>query len=97
LTPCGRREIHKVVFVRKPKVTRPFGKPRRRREGNIKIYLKAIGWRGFIKPRIGTMAGFCEHGYDPSGYTQCPARRGTWLGEGQWRGRSVQAVAKGTL
>jgi hypothetical protein len=43
-----------VVFVRKPKVTRLLGKTRRRREDNIKMYLKAIGWRGFVRPRIGT-------------------------------------------
>jgi hypothetical protein len=40
--------------MRKPEVTRPFGKTRRIREDNTKIVLKSIGWTGFIWLRIGT-------------------------------------------
>jgi hypothetical protein len=46
--------MHIVVFVRKPKVRRPLGKTRRRRKDNIKMCIKAIGWRCFIRPKIGT-------------------------------------------
>jgi hypothetical protein len=46
--------------VGKPEVKRPFGRPRRRRKDNIKMYLKEVGcgvWTGSIWLRIGTGGG----------------------------------------
>jgi len=54
VTPWGRREMRVAVFVKNPKVTSAFGKMKRRREYNIKMYLKAMGWRGFTRRRRGT-------------------------------------------
>ena len=34
------------VLVRKPEGKRPLGRPRRRWEDNIKMYLQEVGWRG---------------------------------------------------
>jgi hypothetical protein len=33
------------VLVAKPEVRRPFGRPRRRWENNIKMDLQEVGWR----------------------------------------------------
>jgi len=45
-----RRGVHRVL-VRKPEGKRPFGRPRRRWEGNIKINFKEVrfGGMGWIK------------------------------------------------
>ena len=45
------------VLVGKPEGKRPFGRPRRRWEDNIKMNLKEVGWgtwTGLIWLRIGT-------------------------------------------
>jgi hypothetical protein len=34
------------ISVRKPEGKRPLGKPRHRREDNIKVDLREIGWDG---------------------------------------------------
>ena len=34
-------------LVRKPEGKRPFGRPRRRRENNIKMDLQEVGYEGF--------------------------------------------------
>jgi hypothetical protein len=33
-----------TIFVGKPEAKRPLGRPRRRWEDNIKLYLQDIGW-----------------------------------------------------
>ena len=38
----GGRRVHKVL-VGKPEGKRPLGRPRRRREDNIKMYLQEVG------------------------------------------------------
>jgi len=52
-----------------PEGRRPWGSPRHRRGNNIKIALKQVRTvsTGFIWLSIGTVAGFCDHGNDPSG------------------------------
>jgi hypothetical protein len=32
------------ILVRKPEGKKPLGRPRRRWEGNIKMYFKEMGW-----------------------------------------------------
>jgi hypothetical protein len=59
------------VSVGRPEVNRPVGRPRRRWEDNIKLDLREMGinW-GKLDPdgaRLGPVAGFCEHGDEPSG------------------------------
>jgi hypothetical protein len=36
--------VHKNILVGKHKVKRPLGKPRRRRDGNIRMDLREIRW-----------------------------------------------------
>jgi hypothetical protein len=52
----GERRGTYSVLVGKPEGKRPLGKPRRRREDNIKVDLKEICgvWSGLIWLRIGT-------------------------------------------
>jgi hypothetical protein len=55
--------------VCKPQRKSPLERPRHRWEDKIKIGLKEIGWRmrtGFIWLRIGTVAGSCKHGNEPT-------------------------------
>jgi len=50
---------------------RPLGRPRRRWEDNIKMDFKEIGidgGTGFGWLRIGAVAGFYEHGDEPSSF-----------------------------
>jgi len=45
------------VLVGRLEGKRPLGRPRRRREGNIKVYLQEVGWEawtGFEELRIRT-------------------------------------------
>jgi hypothetical protein len=42
----GERRGAYRVLVWKPEGRRPLGRPRRRWENNIKIYLREVGWRG---------------------------------------------------
>jgi len=39
------RNAYKIL-IRKPERNRPLGRPRRRREDNIRLDLRGIGWRG---------------------------------------------------
>jgi len=39
------RNIYKIL-VGKPERKRPLGRPRHRWEGNIRLYLRYIGWEG---------------------------------------------------
>jgi hypothetical protein len=59
------------VLVGRPEGKRPLGRPRRRWEDNIKMYLGEIGidganWIRLAQDRV-QWGGFCEHGDDPSG------------------------------
>ena len=40
---CERRDVHRVL-VGKPERKGPLGRPRRRREDNIKMDLQAVGY-----------------------------------------------------
>jgi hypothetical protein len=54
-----RRGIYRLL-VGKPEGMRPLGRPRRRREDNIKMDLQEVGsggWTGLIWLRIGTGGG----------------------------------------
>jgi hypothetical protein len=42
----GERRGAYRALVGKPEGRRPLGRPRRRREDNIKIYLQEVGWGG---------------------------------------------------
>jgi hypothetical protein len=64
----------RVVYrglVGKPEVKRPLGRRRRRLEDNIKMGLNGgrdrWGERDSAGSGYGPMAGFCEHGIEPSG------------------------------
>jgi hypothetical protein len=53
------RNVYRVL-VGKPEGKRPLGRPRRRWEDEIKMYLREIGWgvwSGFIWLRIGIVGG----------------------------------------
>jgi hypothetical protein len=40
----GERTDSYGILVGRPEERRPFGKPRRRRSNNIKMYLQKVGW-----------------------------------------------------
>jgi hypothetical protein len=53
---------------------RLLGKPRRRREGNIKMDLREVGWgawTGSIWLSAGMVVGCCKCGNKPSGFIKC--------------------------
>jgi len=64
-----------MVLVRKPEGKIPLGRPRCRREDDIKMYLQAVGCGGmdWIKlTQEGTGGGgTCECGNEPSGSIKC--------------------------
>jgi hypothetical protein len=55
------------VLVGRPEGKRPLGRPRHRWEDNIKMDLKEVGIDGANWIHLGPVAGFCEHGNEPSG------------------------------
>ena len=57
------------ILAGKPTGNRPLGRPRRRWEDNIRIYLKEIGIQGIglIWLRIGITGGACECGIEAPG------------------------------
>jgi hypothetical protein len=62
------RSVYRVL-VGRPEGKRPLVRPRHGWEDNIKLDLRDIGidgGTGFSWLRIGPMAGFCEHGDEPS-------------------------------
>jgi hypothetical protein len=68
----GERRGAYRALVGKPEGRRPFERPRRRWEDNIKIDLREVGWgaqTGLIWLRIGT--GSCVYGDEPSGSIKC--------------------------
>ena len=55
----GKRDVY-TILVGKPEGKRPLGRPRRRREDNIKMDLQKVicgVWTGSIWLRIGTDGG----------------------------------------
>jgi len=54
----GNRES---ILMGKSEGKRPFGRPSRRWEGNIRIALREILWKIVDSLRIGTSGGICEH------------------------------------
>jgi hypothetical protein len=54
----GERRGAYRVLIGKPERKRPLGRPRHRREANIKMDLQVVGgggmWTGFVWHRIGT-------------------------------------------
>ena len=64
-----RRGVYRVL-VGKPEGNKPYGRPRRRWENNIKIDLREVGlWHGLDLSVSDQeqMAGCCESGNEPSG------------------------------
>jgi hypothetical protein len=55
------------VLVGKPEGNRPVERPRRRRENNIEICLREIGWGGVDWFHLSQDRVFCEHGNEPPG------------------------------
>jgi hypothetical protein len=57
----GERKGAYRVSMGKPKGSRPLGRPRRRWEDDVKVYLREVGWggasTGLIWFRIGTVGG----------------------------------------
>jgi hypothetical protein len=51
------------ILVRHPERKRPLGRPRRRWENDIRMYLREIGWESVDAPGSGLRpeAGHCEH------------------------------------
>jgi hypothetical protein len=65
-----RRDVYRVL-VGRPKDKSPLGRPWRRWEDNVKMDLREIGieganWIRLAQDRV-LVAGFCEHGNEPSG------------------------------
>ena len=56
-----------------PAGKRPFGRPKRRWEGNTKMDLQEVGWvvDKVDVLRIKQVAGSCERGNEPSGSIKC--------------------------
>jgi hypothetical protein len=69
-----RRDVYSVL-VGKPEGKRPFGRPRRGWEDNIKMDLQDVGCGFYILVRAGSgqgqVAGACECGAEPSGSMKC--------------------------
>jgi hypothetical protein len=65
----GVRNVYKIL-VGKPEGTRPLRTLRRRREDNIRMDLREIGWEhvDWFHLSHDRVAGCCEHGNEPSGY-----------------------------
>jgi hypothetical protein len=56
------------IFVEKPELKSPLGRPRREWENSIKMKLKEMGWRVWIRfIWIRIVVGSCEHVNEPSG------------------------------
>jgi hypothetical protein len=53
----GEERVAYRILVGRPEVRRPFGRPRRRWEVNIKMDLQEVGWTGLIWLRIETGGG----------------------------------------
>jgi hypothetical protein len=63
------RDVYRVL-VGRPERKRPLGRPRHRWEDNIKLDLRETGIDGANWIRLAqecAVAGFCEHGNEPSG------------------------------
>jgi len=61
------------VWVGKPEGKMPLERPRRRWEDNIKMDLQEMGCGGVDRAGSGyeQVAGTCECGNEPSGFTKC--------------------------
>jgi hypothetical protein len=63
------------ILVGNPEGKRPLGRPRRRWEDNIRVYLREIGWGGMdwidLAQGRDQWRGPCEHGNEPSGCIKC--------------------------
>jgi hypothetical protein len=82
---CGthgeRRSVY-CALVGRPKGKRPLGTLRHRWEHKIKMDLGKIGSMGrtgFGWLSIGSMAGFCEHGNEPSGFHKIGCCLTSWV------------------
>jgi hypothetical protein len=67
--------VHITFWFGRPEGKRPLGRPRRRRQDNIKMDLREIGFGGCGLDSLcsvyGQVAGSCEHGNEPSGSIKC--------------------------
>jgi hypothetical protein len=70
----GERRGAYRALVGKPEGRRPLERPRRRREDNIKMDLREVGWGHGLDQSgsgQGQMAGCCVYGDEPSGSIKC--------------------------
>ena len=70
----GERRGAYRVLVEKAGGRKLLGKPRHRREGNIKMDFREVGWgawTGSIWLRTGMVVGCCKCGNEPSGFIKC--------------------------
>jgi hypothetical protein len=60
------------ILVGKLEEKRPLGRPQPRWENNIRMDIRKIGYEGVdcmhLAQDRGPVAGFCEHGNEPSGF-----------------------------
>jgi hypothetical protein len=69
---CGGREAYTGVWWCKPEERRPLGRPKRRWEDDIKIYLQEVGCGMDLSGSgWGQVVGICERGNEPSGSKNC--------------------------
>jgi hypothetical protein len=59
------------VFVRKPKGKRPFTRPRRKRNNNIKTYVNEIRRGIHLAQNIGQLEGPVKYGNKNLGFINC--------------------------
>ena len=74
VTRMGERRGAYIVLVGKPVGKRRLGRPRRRWEDNIKMYLQEMGlgaWTGLKCLRTGTGIRHLYRGNEPSGSIKC--------------------------
>jgi hypothetical protein len=70
----GQRRVAYWVSAGRPERKRPLGRQRRRWEGNIKMDLQEVGWRGMDWIDVGQdrqVAGAFECGNETSGSIKC--------------------------
>ncbi|KAJ4432824.1 hypothetical protein ANN_21463 [Periplaneta americana] len=80
------RNVYKML-VGRPEGKRPFGRPRCRKEDNIKMDLREVGYDGRVwitLLRTGTDGGLCEGGNEPLGSSKAVLLAGQGLNDNQW-------------
>jgi len=65
------RGVYRVLVFGKSEEKRPFGRPRRRWEDNIKVDLQKVGCGVMEWIYLVQVASICECGNEPSGSLKC--------------------------